>query len=120
MGDSRRRFGRPEQGAGPQSRPRATGCDVGWARSPIKSKMICDTTFLSDLHHERERGQVGPAMVFLAARRAQPFLVTVISAGEFAVIFPDQNHARLFLAHYRVLRLTPEIALAAAAVETEI
>jgi predicted nucleic acid-binding protein len=82
--------------------------------------MICDTTFLSDLHHEREASRPGPAMTFLAQHRAQPFLVTVISAGEFAVMFPDQNQARLFLARYRVLRLTPEIALTAAGVEREL
>ena len=33
--------------------------------------MIADTTFLSDLHHEFERAQAGPARSFLAAHRAR-------------------------------------------------
>ncbi len=82
--------------------------------------MICDTTFLSDLHREAETGARGPAKAFLAAHRRQPLLVTVISAGELAVIFDRPDDARRFLSHYRVLRLTPEIALTAAAVDQEL
>ena len=82
--------------------------------------MICDTTFLSDFHAERERGQRGRAHGFLAAHRTQQFLVTVISAGELAVIFDSNDQARAFLNRYRVLRLTPEIAYAAAVVDREL
>jgi predicted nucleic acid-binding protein len=82
--------------------------------------MICDTTFLSDLHHERERNEPGPAGSFLAAHRSQPFLVTVISAGEIAVIFDTPEAARQYLRHYRILRLTPEIAFAAASIDQQL
>ena len=82
--------------------------------------MICDTTFLSDLVRERENGWRGPAFTFLAARRRQPFLVTVISIGEIAVMYATPNDARLLLSHYRVLRLTPEIAYTAAAIDREL
>jgi predicted nucleic acid-binding protein len=82
--------------------------------------MIGDTTFLSDLHHERERGLLGPAMRFLAAHRGQPMLTTVVSAGELAVIFRLTEEARRFLSNYRILRLTPEVAFAAAAVDREL
>ena len=82
--------------------------------------MICDTTFLSDIYREREADRRGPALKFLAAHRNQPMLVTVISAGELAVIFDESDEARRFLANYRVLRLTPEIAYAAAAVDREL
>lgn len=82
--------------------------------------MICDTTFLSDLHHERERGQRGPAQQFLARHRAEQLLATVISVGELAVIFRTRDEARVFLSHYRVLRLTPEIAYTAAQVDREL
>jgi predicted nucleic acid-binding protein len=82
--------------------------------------MICDTTFLSDLVHEREAGRRGPASAFLAARRRQPFLVTVISLGEIAAMYANPNDARPLLSHYRVLRLTPEIAYAAAAIDHEL
>jgi hypothetical protein len=59
--------------------------------------MICDTTFLSDLVHEREAGRRGPASVFLADRRRQPFLVTVISLGEIAAMYANPNDARPLL-----------------------
>jgi predicted nucleic acid-binding protein len=82
--------------------------------------MICDTTFLSDLHAERERRIRGPAQTFLAGRRGQPFLVTVISVGELGVIFDDPAEARRFLAGFRILRLSPEVAYSAAAVDREL
>src|SRR5438552_406078 len=82
--------------------------------------MIADTTFLSDLRRERHRAETGPASAFMAARRRQSLLVTVISAGELAVIFDSAAEARLFLFRYRVLRLTPEIAYTAAAVDREL
>ncbi len=82
--------------------------------------MICDTTFLSDLHHERETGRPGRASAFLATHRRQSFLVTVITAGELAVMFDELEDARRFLAHYRILRLTPEIALTAAVLDREL
>ena len=82
--------------------------------------MIADTTFLSDLHHEREQGRRGPALNFLAAHRKQVTLATVISAGELALIFPNLEDARRFLSHYRLLRLTPEIAYAAAEIDQEL
>ena len=47
-------------------------------------------------------------------------LVTVISAGELAVVFDETEDARRFLANYRLLRLTPEIAYAAATVDREL
>ena len=82
--------------------------------------MICDTSFLSDLRREREHGRRGPATEFLGRHRGQPFLVTVITAGEIAVVFDSNADARSFLKPYRVLRLTPEIALTAAVVEREL
>lgn len=82
--------------------------------------MIADTTFLSDFHREREDGRRGPASRFLEAHRGQALLVTVISAGELAVMFDSNAAARRFLGHYRMLRLTPEIAYAAANVDREL
>lgn len=82
--------------------------------------MIPDTTFLSDLHREHEQGLRGPARRFLAQHRRQPFLLTVISLGEVSVIFETEAEARIFLHPYRVLRLNPQIAYAAAAVDREL
>jgi len=81
--------------------------------------MIADTTFLSDFHHEREARRRGPASRFLATHRSQPTLVTVVSVGEIAVIFDSSVAVRQFLGPYRVLRLTPEIALVAAQIDRE-
>ncbi len=82
--------------------------------------MIADTTFLSDFRRERERRVIGPARGFLARHRRQPFFVTVISAGEIAVIFDSTPQARAFLAPYRILRLTPEVAYVAAGLDREL
>ncbi|MBI4657663.1 MAG: type II toxin-antitoxin system VapC family toxin [Verrucomicrobia bacterium] len=82
--------------------------------------MICDTTFLADLRRERQRALRGPALAFLAAHRRQPFLVTVISAGEIAVVFNSTADARTYLRRFKVLRLTPEIALVAAQIDREL
>jgi predicted nucleic acid-binding protein len=82
--------------------------------------MIADTTFLSDLQQEREAGRRGAALQFLARHRTQPLLTTVVSAGELALIFPSTAQARRFLSSYRILRLTPEIAYEAAAVDREL
>ena len=46
-------------------------------------------------------------------------LATVISAGELAVLFANNEEARRFFAAYRVLRLTPEIACVAASIDRE-
>ena len=81
--------------------------------------MIADTTFLSDFHDEREAGRRGPASRFLAARRSEKVYVTVISVGEIAGIFDSVEAARQFLGPYRILRLIPEIAFAAAKIDRE-
>jgi predicted nucleic acid-binding protein len=81
--------------------------------------LIADTTFLSHLLRERDRGP-GPATRFLAARRTESFLVTVVSVGELAVLFDTNQEARLFLQRYRQLRLFPEVAYAAAEIDREL
>jgi predicted nucleic acid-binding protein len=82
--------------------------------------MILDTTFLSDFHQELEASRRGPASVFLAARRRDQTLTTVISAGEIAVTFENNRDARMFLGRYRILRLLPEIAFIAAQIDREL
>ncbi len=82
--------------------------------------MICDTTFLSDLLRERLDGRPRGALAFLAAHRHQPFLTTVISVGETAAMYAHPEEARPLLSRYRQLRLTPEIAFAAAAIDREL
>ena len=83
--------------------------------------MIADTTFLSDFHHELERGQHGPACRFLAAHHGQALWITVISAGEVAVMFQHMAAARLFLGRFRIIKhLGLEVALAAAQIDREL
>jgi len=82
--------------------------------------MIADTTFLSDFRREQERRLVGPARSLLVRHHGQPFLVSVISAGEIAVIFDTTAEARAFLRPYRILRLTPEVAYVAAEIDREL
>ena len=82
--------------------------------------MILDTTFVSDLLHEREAGRRGKASLFLARHRNQRLAITVITVGEIAVMYSDRQHARQVLSAYRQLRLTPEIAFIAAAVDREL
>ena len=49
--------------------------------------MIADTTFLSDLLDERDRGLRGPASTFLHANRREVVRTTTISVAEIAVLF---------------------------------
>ena len=81
--------------------------------------MIADTTFLSHLLRERDRGP-GPATLFLAAHRTETLLITVISVGELAVLFDTTREARLFVQRCRQLRLFPEVAYVAAEIDREL
>jgi len=82
--------------------------------------MICDTAFLIDLLRERADGRPRGAQAFLAAHRNQPFLTTVISVGEAAAMYANPEEARPLLTRYPQLRLTPEVAFAAASVDREL
>jgi predicted nucleic acid-binding protein len=83
--------------------------------------MIADTTFVSDLHHEFERGQHGPARQFLARHRADSLWITVISAGEMAVIFDTPADARQFLGKFKTIKqLGLEVAMVAARIDREL
>ena len=120
MGDLRRCAGGTEEDADPEA-----GSEVndGGAEGPwttVTTEMICDTTFLSDLLRERLDGRPRGAQAFLTAHRNHPFLTTVISIGETAAMFANPEDVRPLLIRYRQLRLTPEIAFAAAAVDREL
>jgi predicted nucleic acid-binding protein len=82
--------------------------------------MICDTTFLSDIHHEREERRAGPATAFAVRHRRERMVVTVISVGELTPIFASEAEARNYFQRYRILRLTPEIAYVAAQIDREL
>ncbi len=94
-----------------------SGCP-GRARAEVQT-MILDTSFVSDLMHERDLRQRGRAGEFLAGHRTERLMITVITVGEIAAMYTDTQDARQVLSNYRQLRLTPEIAFAAAIVDRE-
>lgn len=81
--------------------------------------MIADTTFVSDLLSERLAGKNGPATRLLARERAQSIRLTIITAGEIAVLFDSSAAAWEWVNEWTVYRLHPSVALAAADVDRE-
>jgi predicted nucleic acid-binding protein len=82
--------------------------------------VIADTTFLIDLHQERQRGQRGAASHFLATNRTATIRITVVSVAEFAAGLPNNAAARVFVATFPIVRLFPEAAREAASVDREL
>ena len=76
--------------------------------------MIADTTFVSDLIRERRQGRRGPALEFLAAHRAPAVRLSIITAGEVSVLFPNATAAWTWLGRWEVLRLHLGVVDAAA------
>lgn len=82
--------------------------------------MIGDTTFFSDLLRERQRGQNGPASRLLAKYRARTLRLTLISAGEIMVAFPDNRAAWEWISVWTIYRLHPGIVSEAADLDREL
>ena len=81
--------------------------------------MIADTTFVSDLLRERA-GRSGRARAFLAAHRREVFRVSIISAGELAVMFDASWQVWSALHRWTIYRLHSGIVEAAADVDREL
>ena len=80
--------------------------------------MILDTNFLIQFARELQAKQKGPARTFLAANRARPVFISVISLGELAAGLEDNEASRRFCARFgRTLNLFPEQALVAAQID---
>src|SRR6185369_334936 len=79
--------------------------------------MIPDTTFVSDLFRERERGQRGPAVQFFAAHRPEIIRLSIITAGELAVWFEHSWQMWQTLRDWTIYRLHPGIVDVAADVD---
>jgi predicted nucleic acid-binding protein len=82
--------------------------------------MLADTTFLIDLYGERQAGRRGPATTFLARHRTEVFRISVVSIAEFSAGFSISLQARIFLDLFHCLRLFPEAAYEAGAVDREL
>jgi predicted nucleic acid-binding protein len=79
--------------------------------------MIADTTFLSDFLKEIRTDKAGPARTFLAENRSRPVRTTVISAAEFAVMFPNSDEAWRWLSKWKIYSLNTGIAKMAADID---
>jgi predicted nucleic acid-binding protein len=82
--------------------------------------MLADTTFLIDFYEERLTRQRGPATACLARRRNEAFRISVVSIAEFSAGFPNPLQARVFLDTFHCLRLFPEAAYEAGAIDREL
>lgn len=82
--------------------------------------MVADTTFLIDLYEERLAGRQGPATVCLARHRSDAFRISVVSIAEFSAGFAKPLQARVFLDTFHCLRLFPEAAYEAGAIDREL
>jgi predicted nucleic acid-binding protein len=82
--------------------------------------MLADTTFLIDFYEERLARRQGPATASLARRRGDVFRFSVVSIAEFSAGFPNPFQARVFLDIFHSLRLFPESAYEAGAIDREL
>ncbi len=82
--------------------------------------MLVDTTFLIDFYDERRAGRKGRATACLGRHRTDAFRISVVSISEFSAGFRNPLQARVFLDLFRSLRLFPEAAFEAGAVDREL
>jgi predicted nucleic acid-binding protein len=82
--------------------------------------MLADTTFLIDFYAERLARRPGPATACLARHRSDAFRISVVSIAEFSAGFANPHQARVFLDMFHCLRLFPEAAYEAGAIDREL
>jgi predicted nucleic acid-binding protein len=82
--------------------------------------MLADTTFLIDFYAERLARRQGPATACLARHRTDAFRISVVSIAEFSAGFSSPLQARIFLDTFHALRLFPEAAYEAGAIDREL
>lgn len=72
--------------------------------------LLLDTSFLIELEDEVAVARAGAATAVLAARRAAPVAISIVTLGEFAEGFTDARALNAFVSHFRVLQLSRAIA----------
>jgi predicted nucleic acid-binding protein len=82
--------------------------------------MLADTTFLIDFYAERLARRQGAATACLARHRTDDFKISVVSIAEFSAGFSNPLQARVFLDTFHCLRLFPEAAYEAGAIDREL
>ncbi len=79
--------------------------------------MIADTTLLSDLLREQQRGVRGPSTQFFLDHRTEPIRTTIISVAELAVLFKTSHAAWHWLERWKIYPLHTGIAQRAADID---
>ena len=79
--------------------------------------MIADTTFVSDFLKELRREERGVARTFFANNRNEAIRTTIITAGEFAVMFKTSEAAWHWLAKWKIYPLHQGVATAASDID---
>ena len=82
--------------------------------------LLLDTSFLVEFEDELVREHPGPATALLAARRAVPAAISIVTLGEFAEGFLDPVALNEFLRPFRVLQLSRMIAWRTALLQTSL
>ena len=79
--------------------------------------LLLDTSFLVELEREIATRSRGPAVSLLAARRARPVAISIVSWGELAEGFADPQRLDAFIGRFRVVQLSRAIAWRAATLQ---
>jgi predicted nucleic acid-binding protein len=72
--------------------------------------LLLDTSFLIEFEDELVKGRPGPASALLAARRAVPAAISIVTLGEFAEGFLDPVALNEFVRPFRIVQLSRMIA----------
>jgi hypothetical protein len=82
--------------------------------------LLLDTSFLIEFEDELANERPGPASALLAARRAMPAAISIVTLGEFAEGFLDPVALNEFVMPFRVVQLSRMIAWRTALLQTSL
>jgi predicted nucleic acid-binding protein len=82
--------------------------------------LLLDTSFLVEFEDELVTRRPGPATATLAARRAAPAAISIVTLGEFAEGFTDARALNEFVTAFRVVQLSRAIAWRMAALQSSL
>ena len=82
--------------------------------------LLLDTSFLVEFERELASRRHGPASALLAARRALPVAISIVTLGEFAEGFLDPVALNDFVSPFRVVQLSRMIAWRTALLQTSL
>jgi predicted nucleic acid-binding protein len=82
--------------------------------------LLLDTSFLIEFEDELASERPGPASSLLAARRAMPAAISIVTLGEFAEGFLDPVALNEFVSPFRIVQLSRMIAWRTALLQTSL